>query len=323
MTRYLARRIMQMVPLLLGISILSFSIMHLAPGDPVELLTERMATPEEVARIRTLYALDRPIHVQYWVWLNRVLRGDFGRSYVEGRPVMDMIVERLPYTLYLNFVVLIVTYLLALPIGIISALRQYSRFDHLVTNFAFWGQAMPSFWFAYLLIYFVALRVSFIPVAGMSTYGYTLASVGWQAFIVDRLRYLILPVTVMTFGGMAGLTRYMRSSMLEVIRQDYVRTARSKGLSERVVIYKHALRNALLPIVTMIGMELPYLFSGTFIIEVIFSWPGLGMIMMRAIFQRDYQVVMAFNTIGAALMVVGNFIADLLYVVVDPRIRYS
>jgi peptide/nickel transport system permease protein len=314
---------MQMVPLLLGISILSFSIMHLAPGDPVELLTERMATPEEVARIRTLYALDRPIHVQYWVWLNRVLRGDFGRSYVEGRPVMDMIVERLPYTLYLNFVVLIVTYLLALPIGIISALRQYSRFDHLVTNFAFWGQAMPSFWFAYLLIYFVALRVSFIPVAGMSTYGYTLASVGWQAFIVDRLRYLILPVTVMTFGGMAGLTRYMRSSMLEVIRQDYVRTARSKGLSERVVIYKHALRNALLPIVTMIGMELPYLFSGTFIIEVIFSWPGLGMIMMRAIFQRDYQVVMAFNTIGAALMVVGNFIADLLYVVVDPRIRYS
>ncbi|MEW6524288.1 MAG: ABC transporter permease [Bacillota bacterium] len=322
MTAYLARRAWQTVPLLLGISLVSFAVIHLAPGDPVGILAERTAPPEEVARVRAVYGLDRPIPVQYWMWLSRAVRGDFGRSYVEGRPVMDMILERLPNTLYLSVVVLLVVYVLAIPAGIVSALKQYSRMDHAVTGLAFWGQAMPSFWFAYLLVFFVALRVDFIPVAGMATYGVTLTTTGWWGVLVDRARYLILPVTVMGFGSMATVTRYMRSSMLEVVRQDYIRTARSKGLAERIVIYKHALGNALLPIVTLLGFELPILFSGSVIIEFIFSWPGVGTLALRAMFQRDYQVVMAFNTVGAVLMVLGHFISDILYLVVDPRIKY-
>ena len=312
-----------MIPLLIGISIINFTIMHLAPGDPVLLLSERNATPEELARIRALYGLDEPIHVQYVKWLGHVLKGDFGRSFVDGRPVMDHILERLPYTLYLNFIVMIIIYLVAIPVGVISALRQYSKFDHAVTFLTFLGQALPSFWFALLLIYAVGIKSNWLPIAGVATIGVNVKTSGLWATILDRAKYLILPVTVVSLGSMAGIARYMRSSMLEVIRQDYVRTARAKGLPEKVVIIKHALRNALLPIVTLLGFELPALFSGTAIIETIFSWPGLGLLSMRAIFQRDYQIVMAMNMIGATLMVLGNFLADILYVIVDPRIKYS
>ncbi|QUL98683.1 MAG: ABC transporter permease [Candidatus Fermentithermobacillus carboniphilus] len=323
MLNYVVRRLLQMIPLLIGISIINFTIMHLAPGDPVLLLSERNATPEELARIRALYGLDEPIHVQYVKWLGHVLKGDFGRSFVDGRPVMDHILERLPYTLYLNFIVMIIIYLVAIPVGVISALRQYSKFDHAVTFFTFLGQALPSFWFALLLIYAVGIKSNWLPIAGVATIGVNVKTSGLWATILDRAKYLILPVTVVSLGSMAGIARYMRSSMLEVIRQDYVRTARAKGLPEKAVIIKHALRNALLPIVTLLGFELPALFSGTAIIETIFSWPGLGLLSMRAIFQRDYQIVMAMNMIGATLMVLGNFLADILYVIVDPRIKYS
>ncbi|HHW18107.1 MAG TPA: ABC transporter permease [Firmicutes bacterium] len=323
MLNYIVRRLLQMIPLLIGISIINFTIMHLAPGDPVLLLSERNATPEELARIRALYGLDEPIHVQYVKWLGHVLKGDFGRSFVDGRPVMDHILERLPYTLYLNFIVMIIIYLVAIPVGVISALRQYSKFDHAVTFLTFLGQALPSFWFALLLIYAVGIKSNWLPIAGVATIGVNVKTSGLWATILDRAKYLILPVTVVSLGSMAGIARYMRSSMLEVIRQDYVRTARAKGLPEKVVIIKHALRNALLPIVTLLGFELPALFSGTAIIETIFSWPGLGLLSMRAIFQRDYQIVMAMNMIGATLMVLGNFLADILYVIVDPRIKYS
>ena len=312
-----------MIPLLVGISILSFAVIHLAPGDPVDLLVERTATPEQRAIVRQIYGFDEPVTTQYWLWFTRLLRGDFGTSFVQGRAVLDMYMERLPNTLYLNFFTLMVIYMVGLPVGIISALRQYSRLDHCVTTVAFWGQAMPSFWLAYVLIFFVALRVDFIPISGMATYGYTVAQVGWWSVLADRFRYLILPVAVMAFSGIAIYARYMRSSMLEVIRQDYVRTARSKGLTEKVVMYRHALRNALLPIITLLGMELPILFAGSVIIEMIFSWPGLGLLSFRSIMQRDYVVVMAFNTIGALLMVMGNFLADVLYAVADPRIKYS
>lgn len=322
MLNYVARRLLQIIPLLIGISIINFFIMHLAPGDPVLLLTDRNATQEEVARIRALYGLDEPLHVQYVKWLTRVLKGDFGRSFIDGRPVLDHIMDRLPYTLYLNFLVMILIYLFSIPIGITSALKQYSRFDHIVTFFAFLGQALPSFWFALLLIYAVGIKSSWLPISGVATIGVSLKRYGLWAVIADRAKYLILPVTVISLGSMAGITRYMRSSMLEVIRQDYIRTARAKGLPERVVIRKHALRNALLPIVTLLGFELPLLFSGSAIIETIFSWPGLGLLSVRAVFQRDYQVVMALNMIGAFLMVAGNFLSDILYVLVDPRIKY-
>ncbi len=322
MFNYVARRVLQIIPLLIGISIINFFIMHLAPGDPVLLLTDRNATQEEKARIRALYGLDEPLHVQYVKWLTRVLKGDFGRSFIDGRPVLDHIMDRLPYTLYLNFLVMILIYLFSIPIGITSALKQYSRFDHIVTFFAFLGQALPSFWFALLLIYAVGIKSSWLPISGVATIGVSLERYGLWAVIADRAKYLILPVTVISLGSMAGITRYMRSSMLEVIRQDYIRTARAKGLPENVVIRKHALRNALLPIVTLLGFELPLLFSGSAIIETIFSWPGLGLLSVRAVFQRDYQIVMALNMIGAFLMVAGNFLSDILYVLVDPRIKY-
>lgn len=323
MLRYLRKRLAQMLIILFGISLVSFFIMQLAPGSPIDMLVERNAPQSEKQRIAEIYGLDEPILVQYVKWLGQTIKGDFGRSFVSGEPVIDIILSRLPYTLYLNFIVMIVIYLLAVPIGIISALKQYSWTDHAVTLFAFIGQAMPTFWLAMLLIYFVAIPTPWLRTSGIATYGVNIRNSPFFEVVLDRIRYLLLPATVMIFTSLGGITRYMRSSMLEVIRQDYVRTARAKGLSERVVNFKHALRNALLPIVTLLGHELPILFSGSFILEVIFSWPGLGLVAMRAIQQRDYMVIMAFNTIGATMTVLGTFLADLLYVVVDPRIRYD
>lgn len=324
MLSYITKRLLWMVPLLLGISIINFGIMYLAPGDPVAMLAGRKATAEQKDHIRELYGLDKPVYVQYFRWLGQVLKGDFGRSYIDGQPVSVHIMERLPYTLYLNVVVALLIYAVSIPIGIISALKQYSRFDHSVTFIAFLGRALPSFWFALLLIFGVLkLGIDWLPISGVATIGVNVASSGLWATIVDRARYLILPVIVIAFGDMAGVTRYMRSSMLEVVRQDYVRTARAKGLPEKVVVVKHALRNALLPIVTLLGGELPLLFSGSAIIETIFSWPGIGLLGVSAVFQRDYTTVMAINMIGALLMVVGNLIADILYALVDPRIKYS
>ncbi len=320
---YLVRRVVQVIPLLIVISLVNFFIMHLAPGNPVLLMTDRNATAEEVARIEALYGLDQPIYIQYFKWLGHVLKGDFGNSFIDGRPVLDHIVERLPYTLYLNLIVMVIIYALSIPIGVISALKQYSKFDHAVTFFAFLGQALPSFWFALILVYAVGIKSAWLPISGVATIGVNLSTHGILAVIADRAKYLVLPVTVISLGSMAGITRYMRSSMLEVINQDYIRTARAKGLPEKVVIVKHALRNALLPIVTLLGFELPILFSGSAIIETIFSWPGLGLLAVRSVFQRDYQVVMALNMIGALLMVAGNLFSDVLYVLVDPRIKYQ
>ncbi len=323
MLTYLARRAFQIIPLLIGISIINFAIMHLAPGDPVDLLTERNATAEERARVRSLYGLDDPIYVQYFRWVSHVAQGDFGRSFVDGQPVIKSIEERLPYTIYLNLVTIVIIYAIAIPVGIISALRQYSWFDHVVTFMAFIGQAMPSFFFGLLLIYFVGLKLGWLPIAGIGTIGLNVRTAGFWPTVVDRTKYLIMPAMVVSLGSIASVARYMRSSMLEVIRQDYVRTARAKGLPEKVVIVKHALRNAMLPIVTLIGGELPALFGGLVVIESIFSWPGIGLLSFRAISQRDYQIVMAVNMIAAVLMVLGNLLADILYTVVDPRIKYS
>lgn len=320
---YITRRFLQMLVLLVGISIVSFSIMHLAPGSPVDLLTDRTTTAQEKARIEAVYGFDKPIHIQYWRWMSHVIKGDFGRSFVTGEKVLDMILARMPATLFLNFLTMIIIYLFSIPIGIFSAVKQYSWFDHIVTFFAFLGQAMPTFWFALLLIYFVGLKVPFIQISGMATYGIGLDNSPLWTVVVDRIKYLILPLTVLGFGSLASTTRYMRASMLEVINQDYVRTARAKGLSEWAVMLKHALRNALLPIVTLVGFELPIMFSGSIIIETIFSWPGVGLLSWNAVMQRDYQVVMAFNLLAATMMVLGNFVADMLYLVVDPRIKYN
>lgn len=321
--RYIAGRLLQSLFLLIGVSILTFTIIQLAPGSFAEMVGDSMdASLESRARLTALWGLDQPIHIQYLRWARNMLRGNFGYSLVTKRPVADMILERLPATVTLNVLVVFFIYLIALPIGILSAVKQYSWFDHIMTFLSFIGSAMPGFFFAMMLIYYVAMRNPLIPIAGLATFGVEWGKVSFLTWLADRMRYLILPLAVGVFGGLAGLVRYMRASMLDEINQDYVRTARAKGLSERVVIFKHALRNSLLPIVTSLGFTFSGLLGGSVVIESIFAWPGVGLLALNAIFTRDYQVIMAFNLIGATMLVLGMLLADILYVVVDPRIKY-
>lgn len=321
MLQYFLKRLSQIIPLLFGISLVSFFIVHLAPGGPLAAIGAE-AEPEIAEKLSVEYGLDQPIYVQYVKWMGHVLQGDFGRSYVQRRPVSEMILERLPNTLYLNAVTISLAYLIAIPLGIISAVRRYSRLDAVVTVSAFLGLAMPNFWLAFLLIYLFALPTGW-PISGISTYGINFETYGWISVIGDRLQYLLLPAFVLVTASLASITRYMRASMLDVLGEDYVRTARAKGLSEQRVIYKHAVRNALLPVITLAGYILPNLFSGTVIVEQIFAWPGVGFLAYRAVLERDYPVVMAFNMIGAALTIFSFLIVDMLYVLVDPRIKYD
>ena len=323
MGRYVIGRIIQALFLLLGVSVLTFIIIEMAPGTFAEMVGESIdATVGDRARLAELYGFDQPVQIRYWRWLQQVLIGNFGNSLARGVPVLDMILERLPATLFLNFISIILIYIISLPIGIISAVKQYSWFDHVMTFTAFVGQALPAFFFALVLIYLIALNVPFVPIAGMATIGIEFGEVSFLTWLFDRSRYLILPLTVIILGGLAGLVRFMRASMLDEINQDYVRTARAKGLPERVVIFKHALRNGLLPIVTQLGFTFSALLSGSVIIESIFSWPGVGLLAIEATFTRDWPVIMAFNMIGGFMLVLGMLVADILYVVVDPRIKY-
>jgi len=323
MGRYIFMRLVQSLFLLVGVSMLTFAIIQLAPGGFAQMMGESPdATAEDTARLTELWGLDQPVHVQYLRWAEQMVQGNFGDSLAQGRPIAEMIGERLPATIFLNIIGLILIYVIALPIGIFSAVKQYSKFDHIMTFVAFLGQAMPAFFFAMLLIYYVGMQVEWIPLAGMATIGVEWGEVSFLTWLADRSRYLIMPLVVIVFGGLAGLVRFMRASMLDVIHQDYVRTARAKGLSERVVIFKHTVRNALLPIVTSLGFAFSGLLGGSVVIESIFAWPGVGLLAIQAIFTRDYPVIMAFNLIGSIMLVIGMLVADILYVVVDPRIKY-
>jgi len=324
--RYLAKRLLQMIPVLLGVTLIAFFIIHLAPGGPMTVLggDAALLDPTQVERIEQAYGLNQPLYVQYFRWLSHVLRGDFGTSFVENRPVMEMYLERLPNTLYLNGIAILLVYLVAVPLGAISAVKQYSKFDYTVTIIAFAGDALPNFLTALLALYLIAMpSKGAIPMGGIASYGMKVEQVGLGLFLLDRARYLILPLLVVMCQSVTSVTRYMRSSMLEVIREDYVQTARAKGLAERVVIYKHAMRNALIPVVTLAGSVIPALFSGSVIIEQIFSWPGVGLLGYRAIAGRDYPVIMAFLTLGSVVTIISFLVVDLLYVAIDPRIKYD
>lgn len=326
MQNYLLRRILQMIPVLIGITLISFIIIQLAPGGSMAVLggDNPEMDPAQVEAIRNAYGLDKPLPVQYLKWLQRMVQGDFGKSFTESRPVMEMWKERLPNTLYLNTFSILFIYLLSIPIGVISAVKQYSKFDYTVTVFAFAGDAMPIFFLALVAMYTIALPSGgLIPLGGIASYGMKVEKVGWILFLMDRAKYLFLPLLVIVLSGLTGITRYMRSSMLEVIREDYVRTARAKGLAEQVVIYKHAMRNALIPLITVSGSIIPNLFSGSVIIEQIFNWPGVGLLGFRAVLQRDYPVIMAFLTLGSILTLISFLVVDMLYVMIDPRIKYS
>jgi len=322
--RYLARRILFMLPLFFGITVICFSVMHLAPGSPTDLQTEMnpRVTAEMKERLRALYDLDKPLPVQYGKWLGRLLVLDLGVSFSPAaRPVSAKILERLPITVFLNVLSMALIFLIAIPIGVLSAVKQGSAFDRVMSVVVFVVFAIPTFWLALLLMILFGLHLDWLPVSGIRSLNYEYLPPA-EAFW-DFLKHLILPVSIAAFGGLAGLSRYMRSNMLEVIRQDYITTARAKGLPERTVIYKHALRNAMLPVITLLGLSVPGLIGGSVIFETIFSIPGMGQLFYMAVRARDYPVVMGILVIGAVLTLVGNLLADVSYALADPRIRIS
>ena len=323
MLAYALQRLLLAVPLLLGITFISFMVIHLAPGDPTEIQTGDMAERnirEAYKALREMYGLDQPLYVQYWNWLKRIVQLDFGKSFApDGRPVLTKIGERLPITLLLNIIEMLIILSLAVPIGVMSATRQYSVFDKVTTIFVFLGFATPDFWLALLLMILFGVQLGWLPISGLRSLNWEYLTFWRQQ--LDFLSHLVLPILVATFGGLAGFSRYMRQSMLEVVRQDYIQTARAKGLAERVVVGKHALRNAMLPIVTILGLSLPGLIGGSVIVEWIFAIPGMGQLMVQAAFERDYPVLMGNLVIVSSLTLFANLAADLAYSLVDPRIR--
>ena len=322
MLTYLAKRLLMMIPLLIGITLISFVVIHLAPGEPTDMQTDLnpKSSVEMRDRLRERYNLDKPLHVQYGLWLKQVATLDFGESFAQDhRPVLVKVRERMPITILINVLSIVVILAVSVPIGILSAVRRNSMFDRGTTIFVFLGFAMPSFWLALLMMDYFGVRLGLLPVAGLKSIGYDYLSPAGQVW--DMTRHLILPIFISAFGGLAGFSRYMRSNMLEVIRQDYILTARAKGLSERVVIYKHALRNALLPVITILGLSVPGLIGGSVIFETIFAIPGMGKLFYDGVMMRDYPLIMGILVIGAVLTLVGNLMADISYAIADPRIR--
>jgi peptide/nickel transport system permease protein len=329
MGSYILRRTLGAIPLLLFVSITVFGLLHLAPGGPTAMYLRRGAgmSGEDLAKLEESLGLNDPIYVQYWRWLDNVLHGDFGMAVTSSRTVSAEILDRLPNTLYLMGTAWLVTILLAIPIGILSAVKQYSVFDHIVTIFTFIGQSIPTFWFGLilLLIFYMTLDNPFtgdplLPAGGVRTIGADLH--GWE-MVKDRLVHLILPVTMLAMGWIAWYSRFLRATMLEVIHLDYVRTARAKGLGERFVILRHAFRNAAIPLVTLMALDLPFLFTGALFAEVIFSWPGMGRLFYQGAERRDYGLLMAIIMITSVLIVLSNLIADVVYAWLDPRIKYE
>ena len=323
MVVYIIRRLLGIIPLLLGITIISFAIIHLAPGKPTEL--QQSLNPKISWEVRTrlekLYGLDKPLHVQYINWLKRLVRFDFGRSFGDDRPVVEKILERIPVTLIINISALIFILIVAIPIGVKSATKPNSFFDKTMTILVFLGFAMPTFWLALLLMNLFGIKLAWLPISGIKSLDFEYFGL-WQK-IMDLARHLILPIFVSSIGGLAGISRYMRSSMMEALNQPYISTARAKGLSEKQVVYKHALRNAILPIVTILGLCIPGLLGGSVIFESLFALPGIGRLFYEAVMMRDYPLIMAEIVLGAVLTMLGNLIADISYAYVDPRIRYK
>ena len=317
MTAYIGRRILQMIPLVFGISVILFAVIQAAPGGPEGALLEsgRFVDPQVIEAYRERLGLDQPVYVQYVRWLGAAVSGDLGISFSSTRPVAEMILERLPATLELMASAFLLAAVVALGLGVFSAVRQYSVFDYFGTGLSFVGIAMPVFWFALILQLVFSVKLGWLPVAGTETVGAT--SLG------DHLMHLVLPAVVLSFRYIAGWSRYLRSSLLGVLRADYVRTARAKGLPETAVVGIHALRNALIPLVSIMALNLAALFSGAVITETVFAWPGIGRMFVQAMFARDYPLLMGILMMGSVMVVVFNLVADILYGILDPRIRYE
>jgi len=316
---YIGRRLLQGIPVIIGVSLLSYLMMYIAPGSPVGQQMDPKTPPDVIEKWKTIFDLDKPFHVRYGLYWKKLVTGEL-TSTNDSQPVIKKISERLPNTLILNLVSTAIVFLIAIPTGIFSAVHRYKTADHIITVLCFIGISVPSFTLAYLLI-MLFVKVFGIPVLGNYTFGPdTMPVVAW---VGDHIWHLFLPSLILSVGGIAGISRYMRGSMLEASRQDYIRTAWAKGLSHDEVWYKHALRNALLPMITLFGFLLPGLLGGTVIIETVFAWPGMGRLSFEALKARDFPVMMTLNLIAALLVFVGNMIADVLYAVADPRIRYD
>ncbi len=322
MSRYLVRRLIQAIPLLIAISFLVFGIVEIAPGDAAQMYIDpdKGADPEYIAQVRESLGLNDPVYVRYVSWLTKTFEGDFGYSFRTRRPVAFEVSERLPNTLLLGGVSLLLSVVVALPIGIISALKRYSILDYVLSTLALVGISVPVFWVALLLIQVFAIQLGWLPASGMRSVREEYE--GWAA-VKDVAEHMILPAIVLSLAQTASWSRYQRSALLEVLDQDYIRTARAKGLREYRVLTRHALRNALIPIVTLIGLSVPSIVTGAFITETIFSWPGMGRLGVDAIDGRDYPVIMAVTMLSSLVIVFGNLLADIAYVWVDPRIRYD
>lgn len=334
MLKYLIKRFFWMIPLLVGISLISFLIMHLAPGDITtsEASFNPKASEESRQKLRALYNLDKPVIVQYGLWMKRMATLDFGTSFAshqrpvfwqtkdkDGNIALGMIQEALPITLLINVLSLILIIAMALPLGVISALKQNQLADRSITLFVFIGFAIPGFWVALMLMYWTGVQHNWLPISGLESIGYE--HMHWYAQIADKLKHLFLPVFISGITGLAGISLFVRNGMLEVLHQDYITTARAKGLHENRVVYGHALRNALLPLITIFGLSIPGLIGGSVIAESIFAIPGMGKLFYDAVLMRDFPVIMGILTIGAILTLIGNLLADIAYAWADPRVR--
>lgn len=321
MTAYIARRLIQMIPLLFGITVITFILVNLA-GSPLRRLEfNPRVKPEDIQRIQRNLGLDEPLHRRYVIWVSHVLRGDLGLSLINGRPVRDRILEVLPNTLLLSGLSVLFAFVLAVPIGIYAAVHRNSIADRLATMLAVAGFAIPTVWLGLMLMLLFSVKfrewgLPALPVGGVR-------DLRGDGGLGDRVRHLILPVTALTIPQLAGWIVYVRSSMLEVIRQDYIRTAAAKGLRARAILMGHAFRNAVLPLVTLIGLSIPDIFAGSLIVENVFAYPGMGRLAINAVGDNDHTLVMGITLFFAVLVILGNLIADILYVVVDPRIRYD
>jgi peptide/nickel transport system permease protein len=315
MLRYLTRRLVQTAALLLVVSVVVFTLILQAPGGP-SILLDRNLGADEIARMRTILGLDQPLHVQYARWLRQVVGGNLGFSYTAGLPVSEIIGQMLPNTLVLSLAALLLSLAVAIPAGVASAARPYTTFDHTVTFLCFFGVSIPVFWYGLMLIVLFSIVLGWLPPGGMYT-------IGGPRDVADLTRHLLLPAVVLGTANMAIFARYTRSSTMAVLRQDYVRTARSKGLREGIVLYRHAFRNALITVVTVVGLQLPRLVGGAAITETVFAWPGMGSLAVRAAFERDYPMIMGITLVISAVVAGSTLLVDLVYVYIDPRIRYE
>ena len=321
MNRFLIKRLMEIIPTLWGITIICFLVIHLAPGNPVR--SEGTFNPnismESLEKMKKIYHLDKPLWKQYTIWLNHLIRLDFGRSLVDGKKVIEKIGKRLPITIIINTASLFIIIIISVPLGVISAVKENSLFDKFFTVFVFAGYSIPAFWLALLLMILFGVHLRLLPISGIHSIG--AENLGIFPYIWDMIKHLVLPVSISAFAGLAAFSRYTRKGVIQVLKEPYIKLAYAKGLSQNEIIFKHALKNALLPLITILGLALPTIIGGSVIFETIFSIPGMGQLFYQSAMSRDYPTIMGVLVIGASLTLIGNLLADVLYILVDPRLK--